>query len=135
MEKVLKRPNGSPFVKITYFPSGHYIFVDWDGYLDVELVMQGSEALLEMIQQSGVEKVLISNEKVTGPWSKANEWYANNWNPRAKACGLKYMSVIVSDNIFAQLSLQGFERVNNGNYIVYTHYDVKVAKAWLEKQP
>ena len=134
MEKILKRPSGSPFVKITYMPAEKYIFVDWDGYLDVELVKQGSEELLKMIKDTKVQKTLISNEKVTGPWMKANDWYATDWNPRAKTAGLKYMSVIVSDNIFAQVSLQGFEKVNNGNYMVHTHCDKKVAKEWLQKQ-
>lgn len=134
MERILKRPNGAPFVKITYLPSEHYIYVDWEGYLDLDLVKQGSEELLQMILETGVKKTLISNEKVSGPWGRANQWYATHWNPRAREAGLKYMSVIVSDNIFAQLSLQGFEKVNNGSYTVFTHYDARVARQWLKEQ-
>ena len=134
MEKVLKRPGGSPFVKITYVAAEQYIFVDWDGYLEVEMVKQGSEELLKMIKETKVQKTLISNQKVTGPWIKANEWYAKDWNPRAKEAGLKYMSVIVSDNVFTQLSLQGFEKINNGSYVVNSHYDAKAAREWLLNQ-
>jgi hypothetical protein len=134
LEKTLTRPNGAPFVKLTFFPEEHYIYVDWEGYLDVDLVKQGSAELLEMILEMKVQKVLISNEKVSGPWGKANQWYATHWNPRARVAGLKYMSVIVSDNIFAQVSLQGFEKVNNGSYTVFTHYDAKVAREWLKNQ-
>lgn len=134
MEKVLKRPNGTSFVKIKYVQAEQWIFVDWDGYLDVDLVKQGSEELLKMIKETKVKKTLISNEKVTGPWNKANDWYATDWNPRAKEAGLKFMSVVVSDNIFSQLSLQGFEKVNNGSYMVHSHYDQKVAQEWLKNQ-
>lgn len=87
-EKILKRPGGSPFIKLSYKPAEQYIFVDWEGYLDTDLVKQGSEELLNMIVETGAQKTLISNEKVSGSWNKANEWYASSWNPRAKEAGL-----------------------------------------------
>jgi hypothetical protein len=134
MERILKRPNGSTFVKIIYVPEEEYIFVDWDGYLDVEMVKQGSEELLAMTEETKAQKALICNKKITGPWNKANSWYASSWNPRAKKAGLKYMSVIVSDNIFAHLSLQSFEKICNGSYYVYTHNDANTAREWLLNQ-
>lgn len=130
----MKRDNGKPFVTLKYMHADQYIFVDWNGYLDVDLVKQGSEALLKMIVETKARKTLISNQKVSGPWSKANEWYESSWNPRARRAGLAYMSVIVSDNILTQISLIGFERVVNGSYTVYTHYDTEAAKEWLLNQ-
>ncbi|WP_224996073.1 hypothetical protein [Cesiribacter sp. SM1] len=134
MERTLKRPNGSVFVSLTFIPEEEYIFVGWDGYLDLEMVKQGSEELLAMIEETKSQKTLICNKKITGPWNKANSWYAASWNPRAKKAGLKYMAVVVSDNIFAQLSLQGFEKVCNGNYSVFCHNDAEVAREWLLNQ-
>ena len=130
----LKRSNGNPFVSLKYVHADEYIFVDWNGYLDIDLVKQGSEALLKMILETQARKTLISNEKVSGPWSKANEWYANSWNPRARSAGLAYMSVIMSDSIPTQISLIGFERVVNGSYTVYSHYDKEAAREWLINQ-
>lgn len=53
---------------------------------------------------------------------------------RAKEAGLKYMAVVLSDNIITQLSLQSFEKVNKGSYTVLSHYDREAAKEWLIEQ-
>lgn len=131
MERKLYRPDGSLYVTIYPEPEEGWIYVDWEGFLQIDMVKEGSEELLAMIRETGLSKVLISNKKISGPWNKANEWYSSSWNPRAEAAGLKYMGVIISDNIFSQLSLQGFEKLSDDKYKVFSHYDAEVVKNWL----
>lgn len=135
MKNELKRPNGKEiYVTLTFEKDHNLIYVDWNGYLNVDLVKSGSEELLKMIKQTRATKVLVDNRKVSGPWQAANEWYQTDWNPRAAKAGLTDMAVIMSENIFTQLSLQGFTKVTQGVYTVCVFNSEPQARKWLYEQ-
>lgn len=135
MKKELKRPNGKEvYATLTYEKENNVIFLDWNGFLPVELVKSGSEELLEVIKEVKCSYVLVDNRKVSGPWQAANEWYQTDWNPRAVKEGLTDMAVIMSDNIFTQLSLQGFSKVTTGVYTVSVFNSEANARKWLKEQ-
>ena len=134
MKRQLKKAD-RVYVTITHEKDANLFFVDWDGYLSVEMVKTGSEELLNMIKEAGkCDSVLVDNRKVSGPWQAANEWYEKDWNPRAVKAGLKYMAVIMSDNVFTQLSLQGFAKVTKGVYTVGVFNSESQARTWLKEQ-
>lgn len=131
---VLEKDEGVPFATITYNKEKKWLFIDWEGFLTVEMVKEGSEELLNLFKDIGeISKILVNNQKISGPWDKANEWYATDWNPRAIEAGLKYMAVIVSPSIFTQLSLQNFIELNPG-YQVRSFQEANNAEEWLSNQ-
>ncbi len=135
MKKELKRPNGNDaYATLTIERANNLIYLDWNGYLNVDLVKAGSEELLKLIKEHGVNRVLVDNRKVSGPWQAANEWYQTDWNPRAAKAGLTDMAVIMSENIFTQLSLQGFAKVTKGVYTVNIFNAEPPARKWLLEQ-
>lgn len=136
MKKELKRPGigGDVYATLTYEKDNQWIYLDWNGFLTVDLVKAGSEELLTMIKDLRVAKVLVDNRKVSGPWQAANEWYAKDWNPRAVKEGLRFMAVIMSDNLFTQLSLQNFEKITTGVYTVHIFNADIPARNWLKEQ-
>jgi hypothetical protein len=135
MKKELKRPNGNDvYATITFEKENNLIYLDWNGFLTVELVKSGSEELLKIIKETLCPKVLVDNRKVSGPWQAANEWYQTDWNPRAAKAGLSDMAVIMSENIFTQLSLQGFAKVSKGVFTVNVFNAEAPARKWLKEQ-
>jgi|SRR5690606_33511499 len=136
MKKELKRPGvgGEVYATLTYEKDNNWIYLDWNGFLTVDLVKEGSEELLKLIKEFKVSKVLVDNRKVSGPWQAANEWYANDWNPRAIKEGLRFMAVVMSDNLFTQLSLQNFEKITTGVYTVHSFNADAPARNWLKEQ-
>lgn len=134
-EKVLiKKDTDKVFATITYNNEKQWLFINWEGFLTVEMVKEGSEELLRLFKEIGsIHKILVNNQEIRGPWGKANEWYATDWNPRAIEAGLRYMAVIVSPNIFTQLSLEGFIELNPG-YVVRSFQDTDAAETWLHNQ-
>ena len=135
MKTELKHPSGKEiYATLTYEKEHNLIYLDWNGYLSVDLVKAGSEELLKMIKRTRVSKVLVDNRRVSGPWQAANEWYQTDWNPRAAAEGLRDMAVIMSDNIFSQLSLKGFIKVAKGLYTVGIFNAEPPARKWLDQQ-
>ena len=136
MKKELKRPGpgGTAYATLTYEKEHNWIYLDWNGFLTVDLVKEGSEELLKLIKELKVSKVLVDNRKVSGPWQAANEWYEKDWNPRAVKEGLRNMAVIMSDNLFTQLSLQNFEKITSGVYTVHIFNADAPARTWLKEQ-
>lgn len=135
MKKELKRPQANDlYAIITYERENKLIYLDWNGFLSVDLVKSGSEELLKVIKETGCGNVLVDNRKVSGPWQAANDWYQTDWNPRAAKVGLNNMAVIMSDNIFTQLSLQGFAKVTKGVYTVNIFNADVPARKWLKEQ-
>jgi len=135
MKKELKRPSGKEvYATLTLEKENGLIFLDWNGFLNLELVKAGSEELLIWIKQHKVTKVLVDNSKVSGPWQSANGWYETDWNPRAAKEGLAFMAVIMSENVFAQLSVQGFAKVTQGVYTVNIFNGQPQARTWLAQQ-
>jgi len=135
MKKELKRPTGKElYATLTLEKQNDLIFLDWNGYLNLDLVKAGSEELLVWIKQHKVTKVLVDNSKVSGTWQAANSWYETDWNPRAAKEGLAFMAIIMSDNVFTQLSAQGFVKVTKGLYTVNIFNGASQARAWLAEQ-
>ena len=135
MKKELKRPTGTEaYATLTLEKQNDIIFLDWNGFLNLDLVKSGSEELLVWIKQHKITKVLVDNSKVSGTWQSANGWYQTDWNPRAAKEGLAFMAVIMSDNVFTQLSLQGFTKVTQGVYTVCIFNGEPQARKWLMEQ-
>jgi hypothetical protein len=132
MKKELKRPNGETYATLTHEKANDLIYLDWNGFLTVDLVKEGSEELLKLIKAVKCGKILVDNRKVSGPWQAANEWYQNDWNPRAAKEGLTDMAIIMSENIFSQLSLQGFAKVTAGVYTTNIFNADGPAREWLK---
>jgi hypothetical protein len=135
MVKELKRPNGLIYATLTYEKENKLLFLHWKGFLQVEQLKQGSEELLKMMQETKCVNVLVSNRDVSGPWNDAGymKWAQNDWNPRAIKAGLKYMAILVSDNVFAQMSLQGFEKITVGAYTTRSFNSEVSARDWLKE--
>lgn len=135
MKKELKRPESNDtYAILTYEKDKNFIYLDWKGFLPVDLVKAGSEELLQLIIETSCNKVLVDNRGISGPWQAANPWYETDWNPRAVKAGLEFMAVIMSENIFTQLSLQGFTKVTKGVYTVKIFNGELAGRTWIEEQ-
>lgn len=130
----LKRSDESVYITISEDKGNGWVFLDWEGRLELEQVKEGSEAGLAMLKEAGCKKMLVNNQKVTSPWHQANEWYLQDWNPRIYAAGLQFMAVIVSSNIFSEISLKNFGEKTAPAYQLEIFKEEKAAINWLKAQ-
>lgn len=131
----LKRPDGSVYITISEDRINGWVFLDWEGRLELEQVKEGSEAGLVLLKEGGYHKMLVNNQKITSPWHQANPWFLQDWNPRIYAAGLQYMAVIVSPNIFSEVSLKNFEEETAPAYCLSCFQQAQMAKDWLKSKP
>ena len=103
----------------------------WHGFLTIEQVKLGYENLLLTMKEVESHKILVNHSDVVGPWQAANKWFETSWNNQAVEKGLTTMAVITSNDLFTQLSLQGFIRTVKGVYETMLFNDESNARKWL----
>ena len=133
--KEFKNAQGKVYCKVSADDTNKMVVVDWIGFLKLENLQEGSEGIIAAIKETGYNRTFIVNRQIQGPWDVANDWYATDWNPRAYAAGIEAMAVILSPNIFAQVSVNNFSKaVENKNMFDFgTFKDDEEAIEWLKK--
>ncbi|TCD00378.1 ATP-binding protein [Pedobacter psychroterrae] len=109
----------------------HWLEVDWTGFQTVDAVKAGGMKMLEMLEASGVSKVMNDNTNVTGTWSEAADWAGQEWFPMMENAGLRYFAWVYSPSAFSRLSAEKAVDVKVGNTVVQFFTDAESARAWL----
>jgi hypothetical protein len=127
MESLYKARN----LEISYDPIHEYVYCNWIGFQNKEIIMKSGQVILELFQKNGYTKSLNDNESVTGPWQEAAEWTSTVWFPEMIQAGLKYFAWVLSPNIFAELSAR--KAMPQSDVVkLFTSYDE--AREWLIRQ-
>jgi hypothetical protein len=119
---------------LVYWDSGNnWIYVDWRNRAKVETVKNGCEEILKLLKEKSCSKVLNDNSNVTGSWSAAAEWVAEDWFPRMISAGLKKFAWVQSPH--STLSkMNAKQSVKNDDNGIIKMYDVGDPSAidWLK---
>ena len=118
---------------IQYYPQDQWLFAEWIGKQNFHTVTSGCEILLEALKEYNCKKVLNDNSLVTGTWSEAAEWGAEDWFPRMEQAGLKYFAWIYSPDYYSQMSMDKTLQLFKNTTIV-TFPDKSSASEWLRDQ-
>jgi hypothetical protein len=100
----LKNSDGNVYFELGYQPEFNWGLTNWIGWVQVEEVKAGGMQMLELIKKYHIKYWLNDNRELEGSWDDANEWIANFWIPNVLKAGLEKYSVIVPNNLPAQLS-------------------------------
>jgi hypothetical protein len=132
----MKVESRNKFNKVYYTmehdPINNWNYSNWIGFVTVEEVIKGCELGLQFMKGWPNDKLLNDNSEISGPWSGANEWIANQWMPQALKLGLKKFAHIVSPNFFSQLSAkQLVTKIEASNFEMRIFESRKDAEDWL----
>lgn len=99
-----KNEQGHVYFELGYDPTTNWGLTNWIGYLPVEYIKTGAEAMIDLIKKHNIKNWLDDNREIEGAWDEANDWIASSWMPRAIEAGLRKFAIIVPDDIFSQVS-------------------------------
>ena len=132
--KIVNNALGEEYAKIEFDIDLGYIHYTTKGYVGVEEVKVGVTEILNVLNEHpGKIKGLISDiSQLTGPWMDANPWIAEVWMPQAIEGGIRFSSVVISTDVFSNLSFEDLkEQMVSPDYIMKTFDSVESAKEWL----
>jgi hypothetical protein len=114
--------------------ANRWIYVDWRNIPSVETVKRGCEEVLKLLSQKRGNKVLNDNRNVSGSWSAASQWVAEDWFPRMMKAGLKKFAWIQSKaSAMSQLSARDSKAKNQNTDVIHLFNDEPEAIDWLKQ--
>jgi hypothetical protein len=131
----LSKVFGDVYFTAERMPGNTFIYARWYGVQSVETVMKGGYQLLDMMQQKPSAKLLNSNKNVIGSWDMALEWAENEWAPKMRGAGLRYLAQVVPTGIYANLSIESLIQRIDDTFEIRTFPEEAQAEAWLASLP
>ena len=129
----LKSATGKTFLTIRFDESNNWIYNNWTGYVTAENVVQGSLAVLEMIEKHQASFGLNDNLFLVGRWDHSVDWIEQEWIPRAVAAGLRYYAHVVNEDSFAAASSAEMLTRVQGRFHMQIFRDLESARQWLKE--
>jgi len=119
----------SVFLDIYHSEKG-LLYANWKGYVSVNDVKTGCEALLVSMKDTSCFYLVNDNRKVQGTWTQSIKWLETDFMPRMVKSGLKKIAFLYSPDKSARYSLDRLLEVND-EYEAQTFDNFEKATFWL----
>lgn len=101
---------GKPYFTIEVRRDEDFIRVSWVGFINEEKAKKGLVEETDVIQKTGIKKVLVDNRGQTGPFPKEiGEFMIQEIIPRLETMGSIRVGQILSENVFTEFSAKNME--------------------------
>ena len=137
MKPIVQLQNGKePFFTMSYNERGGYLYGDWSGYLVHQQIVDGATHMIEWARANAASKACIAvvndNRKMRGSWEAAVEWIDRNWNKPMFEAGVKYNAIVISQDLFTQVSAEALAATNRPGSIAHRLLpSLHAAEAWI----
>ncbi|MEO1050551.1 MAG: hypothetical protein AAFX87_07985 [Bacteroidota bacterium] len=132
-KKELRKGTGKVYLTVQYDEENSWLYANWVGFMTMDMIKQGGLMLIEAVRESKCKHMLNDNREVEGTWAKANEWIATEWGPKIMDAGLRNFAMILSSNIFSEMSAKDLE-TKQDSFTMRSFVDIEDAKKWLKEQ-
>jgi hypothetical protein len=121
------------FLKIEYLEDIHAGIGNWDGFVSENDYKEGLNKMIDFYVEKKVNKWIANLTKMEAISPELQDWANNDWFPRALQAGVKYMAVIVPEDVFNQFAVENI--MTKAGDALTTHYFHKVddAKEWIKQ--
>lgn len=110
--KKLKNKLDQVYVKVEYSETIKAIIMHWVGFSTHEEIILGVETGLECLIETGSSRWIADASKMEGGFSDLNDWFVEDWTPRAQKAGLRKIAFVVSSDVFTEFSTQEYAENN-----------------------
>jgi hypothetical protein len=121
-----------PSLTISYDYVNEWLYADWHGQLDDEVVMSGALKLLELLKEERCNKVLNDNTRISGIWADAARWGADEFFPIFYEAGCRYFGWVYPSDTYSKLSAELAVEHTTAGIVIMTFRDVETAASWLK---
>lgn len=122
------------YLRVTYNEEMKAVFMEWQTYATSQELRKGLEKGLELIKLKNASKWFADVQALGIISEEDQQWSNEDWFPRAIAGGIRKMAVLVSSDIFNQMTVEEImSKVPKINFVSQTFDDPNEAKKWLAK--
>ena len=125
---------------LLFAPEVPCFIISWNGFANSEqfrfLMNRGLELYIAEAARTQPLGWLADTRNVQAVKPSDQEWMRTDWNVRAQQAGINYVSFVVPETVFGQISVQSYTHnvAETNDYEIETaqHRTLKEAKKWLK---
>jgi hypothetical protein len=128
-------PTPSKVYDIYFDPSLQCVVMIWNGYATSRQFREGTEYMLEVLQENAASKVLADIRDMTIIGMEDQQWLTNDFLPRAIAGGFRFVAMLRPHAYFNKVAVETVSYKIQGDKLSINYFDNREdAVAWLTKQ-
>jgi len=127
-EAILKTGNG----KIYHDENNNSVVMEWKGYSTSIQIKRGFELMLKTLVECTSSKVFLDIKDMTMIGMKDQEWLNDDFLPRAKASGLRWVALLKPESHFTKAAVENVSSKLRKNVLTIRIFDDRLeAISWL----
>ncbi|MCU0437690.1 MAG: hypothetical protein MUC49_07215 [Raineya sp.] len=105
-----------------YSEENSYLKIDWKTKVASEHIRKGLQEALEIMQASGIKKLVSNTMQCNSSWTSSNDWIAFTWLPQALQNGLQRVAFVISDDVMQKISIDNLKTKLQKKYRFINRY-------------
>lgn len=141
MQKIagLKNELDEKYYELFYNAEKHYLYANWIGFATSQEIVDGATLLQhwqEEHRDQNVSCYINDNREFKGTWGVEMQWVTEEWTPAVYNAGLRYCALVLSPDIFAQMSAAAFDEASAeiGKLNTRMFKTFEEAERWIEEK-
>lgn len=123
------------YLRIDYDQEENLITMNWKEAVVSEEFREGLNKGLECVEEHSIKHWLADVREMGALSNDDQEWSNNEWFPKIIKAGIKFMGVVISSDIFNQMTVDEIMTKVPQTDIVHRNFDnMDKAKEWLLSQ-
>lgn len=125
--------NETSYLKIVFNEEIQSAEMHWKTFTTPQELKDGLNKGLELVEEKNISNWIADVSSLGVVGEEEQKWSNENWFPRALKEGIKRMAVIVSDDIFNQMSVEEImQNVPQMNFTSKYFSNVEEAREWIK---
>ncbi len=123
------------YLRIDYDQNENVITMNWKEAVVSEEFREGLNKGLQCVEENAIKHWLADVRDMGALSNEDQEWSNNEWFPKIIKAGIKFMAVVISSDIFNQMTVDEImTKVPQTNIVHRNFDDMDKAKEWLLSQ-
>ncbi len=121
----------SAVLELHYDDENAWLYLDWKGPQELELVQAACQDVLAFIKQTGARKALNDNTHITETSWDLTRWVAYEFIPQVATAGLEYVAWVCSPLLSCRTNLSLMSSFSDQKPQVAVFDEIAGAYGWL----
>lgn len=121
------------YVEIFYDATDKIIIARWIGFLKIDDLKVGCGELTSFIKKNNVKKHLSDHSQLKVLSKDVQEYLGKHWFPEVERSGLRKIAALVSEDVFAQATVNTVNKASVGKLQINTYPSEKQCLNWLNE--
>lgn len=121
------------YVEISYDATDKIIIARWIGFLKIDDLKVGCGEITNFIRKNNLKKHLSDHSQLKVLSKEVQEYLGKHWFPEVEKIGLTKIAALVSEDVFAQATVNTVNKASVGKLQINTYPSEKQCLNWLNE--